>query len=62
MAQNLQNVQVVGLEGEGKLLSLGQEKLALERLEDRVSLGQGDAYQLPFNDGAFDLATSHTLL
>jgi ubiquinone/menaquinone biosynthesis C-methylase UbiE len=62
MAQNLQNVQVVGLEGDGKLLSLGQEKLVMETLEDRVSFRQGDAYQLPFKDDAFDLVTSHTLL
>ncbi len=62
MAQNLQNVHVVGLEGDGKLLTLGQKKLAMDRLENRVSLGQGDAYRLPFSNGAFDLTTSHTLL
>ena len=62
LATRLEDVQVVGLEGDDELLRLGRQKLVMEGLTDRVELKKGDAYALPFPDKSFDLVTSHTLL
>lgn len=62
LATQLEDVQVVGLEADDKLIKLGRQKLEMERLTDRVEFRKGDAYTLPFPDKTFDLVTSHTLL
>ena len=62
LARTLAEVQVTGLDADQKLLDLGQEMLAREKLTAQVELQKGDAYHLPFPDATFDLATSQTLL
>ena len=62
LAQTLDDVQVVGLDADEKMLDLARQMLAREGLAGRVELRQGDAYQLPFPDETFDLVTSQTLL
>jgi ubiquinone/menaquinone biosynthesis C-methylase UbiE len=62
LARTLDDVQVVGLDADEKMLDLARHMLEREGLTDRVELQQGDAYQLPFSDETFDLVTSQTLL
>jgi ubiquinone/menaquinone biosynthesis C-methylase UbiE len=62
LATRLEEVQVVGVEGDDKLLNLGRQKLEIEGLTDQVEIRKGDAYALPLPDKSFDLVTSHTLL
>ena len=62
LARTLADVRVVGVDADEKMLDLGGEMLAREKLAGRVELRHGNAYQLPFPDETFDLVTSHTLL
>jgi len=62
LVRTLSDVQVVGLEADEKILDLAHQMLEHEGLADQVELRQGDAYQISFPDGAFDLVTSQTLL
>ena len=62
LARTLDDVQVVGLEADEKMLDHAHQLLAREGLTERVGLRRGDAYRLPFPDGTFDLVTSQTLL
>lgn len=62
LARTLDQVQVVGLESDAKLLGLAGQMLEEEGLSTQVALRQGNAYQIPYPDETFDLATSQTLL
>lgn len=62
LARTLDDVQVVGLDVDEKLLDLAHQMLGREGLIDRVELRQGNAYQIPYPDETFDLVTSQTLL
>lgn len=62
LARNLDDLAIVGVDADEKLLDLGRQMLAHENLTEHVELQPGNAYQLPFPDATFDLATSHTLL
>lgn len=62
LARTLAGVQVVGLEVDEKMLALAHQMLEREGLTTQVELREGDAYQIPYPDETFDLATSHSLL
>ena len=62
IACSVDDVRVIGVDPDEKMLELGRQFLEREELTDRIELRQGDAYDLPFSDGTFDLATSQTLL
>ena len=62
LVRTLDDVEVVGLEADEKMLDLGRRALEAEKLTDRVELLEGDAYHHPFPDETFDLVTSQTLL
>jgi demethylmenaquinone methyltransferase / 2-methoxy-6-polyprenyl-1,4-benzoquinol methylase len=51
------NATVVGVDPSAGMLEVGQRKLALRTLEERVTLQVGDAQALAFPDGSFDAAT-----
>ncbi len=54
LATRFEDVQVIGLEADEKLLRLGRQKLEMEGLSGQVELRKGDAYALPFPDNSFD--------
>ena len=62
LALSVDNVRVVGLDPDEKMLDLGRQILEREQLNDRIELTKGDAYHQPFPDDTFDLVTSQTLL
>jgi len=62
LARSLDDVQVVGLDVDEKMLGLARQMLEQEGLTDQVELRKGNAYELPIPDGTFDLVTSQTLL
>ncbi len=62
LARTLDDVRVVGVDADKKMLGLGGEMLAREKLAGRVEFRHGNAYRLPFPDETFDLVTSQTLL
>jgi demethylmenaquinone methyltransferase/2-methoxy-6-polyprenyl-1,4-benzoquinol methylase len=49
--------EVVGVDISEGMLSLGRKKLAKKKLDDRITLIQGDAADLPFEPDTFDGAT-----
>jgi ubiquinone/menaquinone biosynthesis C-methylase UbiE len=62
LARNLDNVQVVGLDADEKMLGLARQMLEREDLVTKVELRDGDAFRIPFPDDAFDLVTSQSML
>lgn len=49
--------EVVGIDISDGMLELGRQKLAKKKLDDRITLLQADAADLPFEDDTFDGAT-----
>ena len=49
--------EVVGIDISDGMLELGRKKLSKKKLDDRITLLQADAADLPFEDDAFDGAT-----
>jgi len=62
LAEMLDDVEIIGVDADERLLEVARQRLEREGLAERVSLRQGDAYSLPFPDESFDLVTSHTLM
>ncbi|HXV13663.1 MAG TPA: ubiquinone/menaquinone biosynthesis methyltransferase [Candidatus Krumholzibacteria bacterium] len=48
---------IVGLDPSAGMIAVGREKLARASLADRVTLVDGDALALPFDDASFDVVT-----
>ncbi|MEK5031387.1 demethylmenaquinone methyltransferase [Paenibacillus sp. FSL R7-0302] len=48
---------VMGLDFSAGMLEVGQRKVEARGLQDRISLIQGNAMELPFGDNSFDYAT-----
>ena len=46
-----------GVDPAVKMLEIGRKKISLQRLDDRLTLQQGDAQALPFPDQKFDCVT-----
>jgi demethylmenaquinone methyltransferase/2-methoxy-6-polyprenyl-1,4-benzoquinol methylase len=51
--QSYPGVRVVGLDPSPKMLEVGEQKIKKLHLDGRISLQQGDAQQLPFEDQSF---------
>jgi SAM-dependent methyltransferase len=62
LARALPDARVHALEPDDALRSLAVEGVQRDRLDGRVTLLDGDAYALPFEDDRFDHVTSHTLM
>ena len=62
LAKSLSEVRVIGLEADEEMLSLAEQLLEIDGVENQISLQKGDAYDLPFPDETFDLVTSQTFL
>lgn len=56
IVQAFGGVTVIGLDPSTGMLRFGQEKIVEASLEDRVTLVEGDAQQMPFADGQFAAA------
>lgn len=52
--ESLANTTAVGLDPSVGMLGVGQRKIVAAHLTDRVSLIEGDALAMPFEDGEFD--------
>ncbi len=50
-------ITVVGLDLVPRMLDIGRDKVRKRGLEGRVRLVEGDALELPFDDGSFDVAS-----
>ncbi|MDR0270307.1 demethylmenaquinone methyltransferase [Paenibacillus sp.] len=48
---------IIGLDFSENMLKLGGQKVRAKQLQDRISLVQGNAMELPFEDNRFDYAT-----
>ncbi len=48
---------VMGLDFSAGMLEVGRRKVEARNLQDRISLVQGNAMELPFGDNSFDYAT-----
>ena len=57
IARRHPDVEVVGVDPSRNMLAIGARKVARAGLEGRVSVREGEAYALPFEDDAFDAAT-----
>ncbi|WP_339319854.1 demethylmenaquinone methyltransferase [Paenibacillus sp. FSL R10-2734] len=57
LAEASQTGNVIGLDFSRGMLEVGRRKVEERKLQDRISLVQGNAMELPFEDNAFDYAT-----
>lgn len=55
-AQKYRRIEVVGLDPSPAMLAAGREKVGKAGLSSRVSLIEGDALKMPFEDRSFDIA------
>jgi len=62
LAKHVDDIHVVGIEFDEKLVSIGQALIERDNLGSKIKIQKGDAYKLTFPDESFDLVTSHTLL
>lgn len=53
---------IIGLDYTPAMLDLARKHIEEQELETSIVLKQGDAFALPFDDGTFDLVTSHNFL
>lgn len=54
---SISNCKVVGVDISEQMLSVGREKISKNKLDESVSLETGDAENLNFKEGYFDLVT-----
>ena len=54
---SISDCKVVGVDISEQMLSIGREKISKNKLDEMVSLERGDAENLNFKDGYFDLVT-----
>lgn len=57
LAKKNENASVTGIDVAENMLEIGQEKINKLKLNDRITLAQGDALSLPFPDSSFDAVT-----
>lgn len=57
LAETTQTGYVMGLDFSAGMLEVGRRKVEERKLQDRISLVQGNAMELPFGDNTFDYAT-----
>ncbi len=56
-AKKLHPDEVVGLDLSAQMLAIGQEKINKKKLQNLITLTQGDSEKLPFKDNTFDAIT-----
>ena len=54
---SIENCKITGLDISSKMLSIGQAKINKLKLNRNISLEEGDAENLKFNDATFDVVT-----
>jgi len=54
---SIENCKITGLDISSKMLSIGQTKIDKLKLNRNISLEEGDAENLKFNDATFDVVT-----
>lgn len=57
LAKRLPQAAVAGIDLSSEMLAEGRIKVARHSLEDRITLTEGDAERLPFDDSSFDAVT-----
>ncbi|MFF2908103.1 demethylmenaquinone methyltransferase [Paenibacillus sp. NPDC057934] len=57
LAEKSETGSVMGLDFSAGMLAVGQRKVEERGLQDRISLVEGNAMELPFGDNSFDYAT-----
>ncbi len=57
IAKKIPQATVTGIDISEKMVEIGRDKVTVEKLYDRVSLGIGDCMALPFADNTFDAIT-----
>ncbi|MCJ8011089.1 demethylmenaquinone methyltransferase [Paenibacillus sp. KQZ6P-2] len=57
MAETSGTGKIVGLDFSPNMLKVGEKKVRAKHLENQISLVQGNAMELPFEDNYFDYAT-----
>lgn len=57
LAEASQTGNVIGLDFSAGMLEVGHRKVEERKFQNRISLVQGNAMELPFEDNAFDYAT-----
>lgn len=57
IAKKIPHAQVTGIDLSEKMVDIGREKVTVEKLYDRITLGIGDCLALPFADNSFDAIT-----
>ncbi|CAM2801946.1 demethylmenaquinone methyltransferase [Paenibacillus sediminis] len=57
MAKESGSGKIVGLDFSESMLDVGRKKISEQQLEDQITLVQGNAMSLPFDDNTFDYAT-----
>ncbi|WP_139084666.1 demethylmenaquinone methyltransferase [Bacillus sp. FJAT-27264] len=57
LAEKSETGSVMGLDFSAGMLAVGQRKVEDRGLQDRISLVEGNAMELPFDDNSFDYAT-----
>lgn len=55
--ERLNPKEVIGLDLSAKMLAIGQEKINKKKLQNFITLTQGDSENLPFEDNTFDAIT-----
>ena len=54
---SIENCKITGLDISSKMLDIGKTKINKLKLNSNISLEQGDAENLKYNDGTFDVVT-----
>ncbi len=62
LARSLPGAWLVALDTDREMLRLARRIQEREGLVERILLGYGDTFELPFADNSFDVVTSHRLL
>lgn len=57
IAQRVPGCRITGVDPSTKMLAVGQEKVARAALAERITLAEGDAQALPYEDNTFDGTT-----
>lgn len=57
LARNCPQSEIIGIDLSRKMLSLGQEKINAKHLEKQITLSEGDACNLPYENNSFEAIT-----
>ncbi len=57
IARRCRQARVIGVDPSANMLAIGQKKIDAAELSTRVTMREGNAHELPFDDHTFDAAT-----